>query len=157
MLAEVPKIKMPKRAKGSKVMKGRPITGEEFDRMLDKVDSIVNDVVAPSWRYLLRGLWLSGLRLDEALNLYWDRPDRLRVDLDGRRPMFHILAEHEKGKRDRLLPMAPEFAEMLDLAPENERRGRVFKLVAPRTWQDDPNGPGVGLRRCESHRQGGWN
>jgi HAE1 family hydrophobic/amphiphilic exporter-1 len=33
----MPDISMPRRAKGSKMMKGRPITGEEFDRMIAKV------------------------------------------------------------------------------------------------------------------------
>ena len=55
-----------------------------------------------------RGLWWSGLRLGEALNLYWDRPDKLCVDLTGSRPMLRIVAELEKGGRDRLLPIAPE-------------------------------------------------
>lgn len=38
LLAAVPTIKIPRRAKGSKLMKGRPIVGEEFDRMRDKVE-----------------------------------------------------------------------------------------------------------------------
>lgn len=37
MLNEVPEIVMPKRAKTAKMMKGRPVTGEEFDRLLDAV------------------------------------------------------------------------------------------------------------------------
>jgi integrase len=37
-------------------------------------------------------------------------------------------AEAEKGNRDRLLPMAPEFAEFLDATPADQRTGRVFKL-----------------------------
>ena len=41
MLAEAPTIKMPKRAKSSKVMKGRPVTGEEFERLLAKVESVL--------------------------------------------------------------------------------------------------------------------
>jgi len=34
MLQAAPKIRMPKRAKSAKAMKGRPITLEEFERML---------------------------------------------------------------------------------------------------------------------------
>lgn len=159
---EVPKMKMPKRAKGSKMMKGRPITGEEFERMLVKVEagllaaatknkpkrparttlpaeyaaSRAQDrcdaaiAAAPSWRRLLRGLWLSGLRLGEALNLYWDRTDRLHVDLSGRRPMFRIRAELEKGNQDRILPMTPDFAEFLAETPPEERRGPIFSPIA---------------------------
>ncbi len=106
MIPEVPKIKRPKRARkgGTSPMKGRPITTKEFERMLDKVQEALfgkakEGEEAPSaeqvdrqkdtdetWKHLLRGLWWSGLRLDEALNLYWDRSDRLCVDLTGRRP-----------------------------------------------------------------------
>jgi hypothetical protein len=31
-----------------------------------------------------------------ALELYWDRPDKLCVDLSGRRPMLQIVAEFRK-------------------------------------------------------------
>jgi integrase len=58
---------------------------------------------------------------------YWDRLDKLCVDLSGRQPMLRIVAELEKCGRDRLLPVAPEFAELLLATPEAERRGSVFK------------------------------
>jgi integrase len=134
-------------------MKGRPITTEEFERMLAKVaaglaplptkpipagqrkrkapepkpTAPIDPEAVESWKYLLRGLWWSGLRLGEALNLYWDRTDKLCVDLSGKRPMLRIVAELEKGGRDRLLPIAPEFSDFLLQTPEAERRGRVFK------------------------------
>lgn len=34
MLRDIPKIDMPKRAKGAKMVKARPVTGEEFDRLI---------------------------------------------------------------------------------------------------------------------------
>ncbi len=43
-------------------------------------------------------------------------------------PMLRIPAKHEKGNQDRLLPMAPEFAEMLRATPEADRTGGVFFL-----------------------------
>jgi integrase len=140
-------------------MKGRPITLEEFERMLLKVESglvaaherddakrakpnrIGNAALenyrqrqieaakgaAPKWRHLLTGLWLSGLRLEESLELSWDRDDKLRVDFQpGELPMLRIPGELEKGNTDRLLPMAPEFAEFLQQTPEAERAGYVF-------------------------------
>ena len=85
--------------------------------MLAKVESIVGAEAAPSWKHYLRGLWLSGLRLEESLELYWDRDDQLCVDLSGKRPMLRIPGELEKGNQDRLLPMAPEFAEFLLATP----------------------------------------
>jgi len=111
-------------------MKGRPITREEFERMLDKVVQVVGSEAARSWTMLLEGLWLSGLRLEESLELWWDRDDRLQVVMDGRHPLLRIPKELEKGNKDRLLPMAPEFAEYLEKIPEVERVGRVFKPMA---------------------------
>lgn len=128
MLAKVPRVEMPKRARGSKLMKGRPITTEEFERMLAKVSDVVGEAAAPAWRRYLRGLWLSGLRLAESLELTWDNPRKLCLDFDGKRPMLRIPAALEKGNRDRLLPMAPEFAEFLAETPEDERSGYVFDI-----------------------------
>jgi integrase len=135
MIHEVPKARMPQRAKKSgktSPMKGRPITGEEFDRLLAKVPDVVGNRAAESWCHFIRGLWWSGLRLEESLSLYWDRDDMLCVDLGGKYPMLRIPAELEKGNTDRLLPIAPEFAEFLLATPESERTGRVFN---PRALQ----------------------
>ena len=120
---------MPVRAKHSKLMKGRPITREETERMLESVPSIVGAKAAPSWRELIEGLWNSGLRISEALTLSWDTYAGFSVDMDGRYPMFLIRADSEKGNQDRLLAMAPEFARQLKEIPEDQRRGRVFRLV----------------------------
>ena len=135
MLVKVPAVEFPKRAKGSKLMKGRPIVLEEFERLLDKAPAIVGVEAAPSWRHYLTGLWLSGLRLAESLELWWEgdgRDDRLAVDLTGEYPMLRIPAGLEKGNQDRLLPMAPEFAEFLLATPEDQRVGRVFNPRTPR-------------------------
>jgi len=94
--------------------------------MLDKVPAVAGDDAAESWRHYLNGLWCSGLRLEESMELCWDRDDRLQVVLDGQHPMLRIPAECEKGHKDRLLPMAPEFAEFLDQTPKDQRVGRVF-------------------------------
>ncbi len=149
LLIEVPKVQAPRRAKSAKTMKGRPISGEEFERMLAKVGDVVwtepkghkakpedaarKAAAVADWTHYLRGLWLSGLRLAESLELYWDRDDRLCVDLTGKRPMLRIPAELEKGHKDRTLPMAPEFAEFLLATPKARRHGRVFRLKPQRT------------------------
>jgi integrase len=131
LLTVLPAFTMPKRAKGAKLMRGRPITGEEFDRMLDATPKVVENAAADSWKFYIRGLWASGLRLSESLTLRWDKgQDAIVVDLSGRRPMLRIPAEAEKGNTDRLLPITPEFATLLQSVPERDRRGRVFKLLA---------------------------
>ncbi len=131
LLPSLPVFSMPKRTKGAKLMRGRPITAEEFDRMLAAVPAVVENAAAPSWRFYLRGLWASGLRLNESLSLSWeDRPGVIVVDLGARRPMLRIPAEAQKANRDELLPITPEFATLLQSVPEDQRRGRVFKLLS---------------------------
>jgi len=171
MLHEAPKVARPKRGKAGIGMKGRPISGEEFERMLDKVAvglaaagnsqahaasavkrresrqrtfgekalseyrakqrDLIADA-APSWRHYLRGLWLSGLRLEESLELHWDRDDRLHVDMTGEFPMLRIPRGQDKANREATLPLTPDFAEFLECTPPAERVGRVFKLQAIR-------------------------
>jgi len=127
MLTEVPHIDMSKRAKGAKAMKGRPITKEEFERMLAKVESVAGESAAASWDYFIRGLWWSGLRLAESLTLSWDEhADGLRVDTSEKYVTMVIPGDHEKGGKDRVYPVAPEFAEILLAVPESDREGFVF-------------------------------
>jgi integrase len=45
--------------------------------------------------------------------------------------MLRIPSEVEKGNRDRLLPITPQFAALLMSVPESDRQGGVFKLLAP--------------------------
>ena len=129
LLPTVPNIQRPKRAKRSSIMKGRPISQEEFERMLAKTAGVVGAEASSWWNHYLEGLWWSGLRLAESLDLFWDNDAALCVTTSGRDMMLRVPAELEKGNKDRLLPIAPEFADFLMKTPENERTGRVFKLV----------------------------
>jgi integrase len=142
---DFPKLARAKKTSASTPMKGRPITAEEFKRKLAKVESVVgintaattekktnelvlrNQEIVESWKFFLNGLWWSGLRLEEALGLRWDHSeDQLHVDFTGKHPMLRVFAECEKGHQDRLMPLAPEFAEFLSSVPDDERTGRVF-------------------------------
>ena len=128
-IASVPDCKPPKGASVATTMKGRPITGEEFDRLIDAVAKVVESDKVEAWRFYLRALWFSGLRLSESLTLTWDEnPDAISVDLRGRRPMLRIPAGVDKSKRSRVLPITPDFAELLATVPEGRRRGRVFSI-----------------------------
>lgn len=135
LLNNVPEIEIPRRAKGSKLSKGRAISGEEFERILEKVPEVMNReggrgnaAGVERMRRFLRGLWLSGLRLGEAIDLSWDIPGAIQIDLMGKRPMLLIPGDKQKSGQDQILPLAPEFAEMVLATPEAERTGRVFLL-----------------------------
>ncbi len=127
MIFKVPDMHRPKGAKGHKLMRGRPITAEEFERMVAAVPK-VRTLDAPLWTNYLNGLWLSGLRLEESTILSWDEDSPISIDLGGRHPRLRIYAEAEKGRKDRLLPMTPDFAEFIQNTPESEREGPVFKI-----------------------------
>ena len=139
LLAKAPDIDKPHRAKGRKA-RGRAVTGEEFDRMIaairgtdEKPGLFPHD--PDGWERYLRGLWLSGLRLGESLELSWDADAAFTVDLAGRHPMFRIYAEGQKSHRDQTLPMTPDFAEFLLATPPADRHGPVFVLRSARTGE----------------------
>lgn len=92
----------------------------------------------------------------KAAAVWGDAPGAILVDFSGRRcerrPMFRIPAESEKYNTHRILPMAPEFAQLRETVPENQRRGCVFKSPA-----DAPRGlPDVRCRwrSCPCEDQG---
>ncbi|HUE15041.1 MAG TPA: site-specific integrase [Planctomycetaceae bacterium] len=122
MLTTIPEIVWPKDAEEAG---GRPITTEEFERLLAQCDRLKLDG-APSWKRLLYGLWWSGLRINEAMHLHWTDPQRLCVDLDGHRPMFKIAKSFNKSRKAERFPMSPEFYEFLMETPPGERIGYVF-------------------------------
>lgn len=128
-ISTVAKFSKLKKAKSAKVMKGRPITGEEFDRMITAVDTLPERQRA-SLKFLLRGLWLSGLRIGEALGLTWDQwADGIRVDTSGEYTVLLIPSEGEKGGKDRTYPITPDFEEFLFSVPSVDRSGYVFNPV----------------------------
>lgn len=128
-LQAAPKTSSPIR--GAAPERGRAITREEFDRMLKAVAKVVPKANVKAWRRLLIGLWLSGLRLDEALRLTW-HDGLFVVDVTGRIPMFRIEAAGQKNRQYALAPMVQSFWRFLEQTPERDRRGYVFKAPGER-------------------------
>lgn len=116
-------------------MKGRPITTEEFERMIRDASKVkgIGRKNAPQWRRLLNGLWLMGLRLQEALDMDWSDPNAIRpVRLDTSRPLLCFPMSEHKNKRDQLVPLTPEAVAFLRKTPPKQRVGRVFPLMGLR-------------------------
>jgi len=81
----------------------------------------------PSWSRLMRGLNLSGLRLEESTNLWWDRLDSICIlNIDGRYPVLQIPAGYQKARRETTYSLAPDFVEFLRETPKQQRTGPVF-------------------------------
>lgn len=130
MIPYAPTIKLPKIGKRT-LHRGRPLTDDEFQAMIDAVPGVVSDDYAPEWIRSLRGAWLCGLRLGEVFRLSWDSAPA-RVDLDsGRFPRIIWFVEGHKARRDDVVPMTPDFAEFLHLTPKASRKGRVFNPKLP--------------------------
>lgn len=129
LLQKRPVFPVPKSS--GRVMKGRPITLKECKQLL----RATREERPEDWRQwvrFIRGLWLSGLRLEEAVRLSWDSPP-LRIDLDGGRyPRLVIQARGQKSRRDELSPLAPDFATWLRRTPPEQRTGRVLPISS--TW-----------------------
>jgi integrase len=183
-LDEVPVFKKVKTGK-IRAMKGRPITGEEFERLLDKVETgllvvpqydkaprknapqrkykrrgisleeyrekrqNISARVAPSWRYVLRGLWESALRLDELMHMAWDKPGYIVPEWKrGGHPVLHIPSAMQKNDTEEEIPLLPGFERLLLETPEDQRHGWVFNplpLTLSKAKQDQrPNAEWVG-------------
>jgi integrase len=134
-LPSAPKVPMPKVSK-LRHAKGRPLSLEEFERMLLATERIVGAHAAESWQYLLRGLWESGLRLGEALCLSWSDEAQIRpVWQRGRLPVLQIPAALQKNDTEESIPMLPAFEQLLLETPEAEWQGWVFRPASL-----EPNG-----------------
>ena len=128
LINNAPKVRMPKLTAGNRA-KGRAVTAEEFDRMIVATKKRLPAERVVDWLFFLRGLWWSGLRIGEALGLSWDTwAEGISVDLSGEYGMFRIPGEAQKNGKEQLLPMAPEFEEMLRSVPEDQRSGFVFQM-----------------------------
>jgi len=113
-------------------MKGRPILDHEFDKMIEVAESVLPKGTAAHYRTLMRGLYWGGLRLQEALRLRWEKSDKhFSMDFSGEFPMFWMPAALDKARRDRLMPTAPEFVDILNEIPRDGLL--VFQLPANRT------------------------
>ena len=134
LLRKAPTIEMPKLVKGQSLAKHRPVVEEEFDRILTAVPKVRPDD-ARQWERLLRGLWLSGLRLSEALALDWQEGVFV-LDATGKYPVFVIDGSGQKSRRSEVVPTTPDFAQwILAETPEAERVGKVFPIVGKTTGE----------------------
>jgi integrase len=125
-LPDRPQIKKIKTSK-QKVMKGRPISEAEFRRMLDSTPDVVGPAAAASWRFILRGLWNSALRIDELMHVSWDKPGTIRpVWLTNKSPLLEIPASMQKNDTEQTIPLLPWFEDVLLEVEQEQRTGWVF-------------------------------
>jgi integrase len=132
-LPAIPRVRKIKTGK-LRQMKGRPVTAEEFKAMLLATAEVVGAQAAPSWRYLLRGLWESGLRLGVLLNVHWSNgeyivPSWPRGDL----PILSIPKAMQKNDTEEAIPLLPGFERLLLRTPAYNRGGWAFNPLSLQT------------------------
>jgi integrase len=129
MLPVAPVIEMQRIAK-RRLARGRAVTNAEFAAILKAVPEVVGKRLAAEWARLLRGIWLSGMRLSEAMIVSWtDAPVRVTLDTTPPRTYWH--SEGHKARNDQVIPMTPDFAALLAETPHEDRTGVVFDPKIP--------------------------
>lgn len=123
--------KLPRIKTSKNPMKGRPISAAEFKQMLESVSEIVGKEAAPSWKYVLQGLWESALRIDELMHLSWDLPGTIRpVWQPGKHPVLEIPAAMQKNDTFQTIPLLPGFEKLILETPETDRKGWIFNPLS---------------------------
>jgi integrase len=114
--------------------RSRPITGEEFDRLLANAEK-----ARPGdyqFERFLRGLWESGFRLSELYRLSWEPTAPIHLDGSGRYPVVVFEKGSHKAKRRYVQPITPEF---WDLCCETAqpKAGKAFPVPCSRKYLGD--------------------
>ncbi|MCH7728882.1 MAG: site-specific integrase [Planctomycetes bacterium] len=109
------------------VMRGRPITGEEFDRMVAAVPKVVGDGPAPSWQFALQLLWESGFRVADLMTFSWDNERKIHPVWPQRQSEHPtiVIASTQKNRKVEEIPMLPDLQTLLEQVPAYERAGFV--------------------------------
>ena len=113
------------------VMRGRPITGNEFEQMLAAVPSVVGDGPAEEWRFGMKILWETGFRLADLLDFSWDDAARIHPvwpRRQGQHPTLVIPSTQKNGKNQEI-PMLPGLQKLLDTVPKDRRTGFIVNLL----------------------------
>ena len=125
LIRDIPRIRMPKVAKRS-LMRSRPVTGEEFDRMIAAAHELGRPALIP----VMQAAYLGGLRRTELSILTADWTGKFAVMLDHDPPVFVVRGAQKSGKHE-MIPIAPElvgYLQGLDLP----KSGRLFRGVPKR-------------------------
>lgn len=125
------------------MMRGRPITGEEFERMLAATAKVVGDGPAASWQFALRVLWESGFRIGDLMNFSWDDERRIHPVWPRRRSEHAtlVIPSTQKNRKHEEIPMLPGLRALLEQVPETQRTGCVadplpveFEMKSQASW-----------------------
>lgn len=123
--------------------KGRPITEAEFDLMLEASETVC-PCRTEETKLLLKGIYYSGLRLDEAMN--FTLSDRSRIHIDETPSGVVIVfpaAKHKKARRSTIATI-PDFQHLIASLPNDRKDGFVFRPAMQNGRKGRPQAKCVG-------------
>jgi integrase len=136
----IEKIPVIEKLPTDEVMKGRPVSGEEFERMLKVTPQVVGRDAASSWLFALRVLWESGFRIGDLMDFHWDDDRHIHPVWSSRKghyPTIVIPSSQKNGKVEEI-PMLPGLRVLLESVPKGDRAGWIVNpaSVDPRPQAD---------------------
>ncbi len=111
----------------SEVMKGRPITEDEFIQMLEAVSNVVGQRPSDSWKHVMNVIWETGFRVADVMDFSWDDAKRIHPIWPTKRnehPTISIPSS-QKNKKSQEIPILPGLEQLLKTTPTAKRRGWV--------------------------------
>ena len=102
-------------------MKGRPITEDEFQQLLDAVPAVVGQTAASSWQFTLKVLWGSAFRVGDVMDFSWDDTRHIHPvwgRAEGQHPTIAIPSSQKNGKVQEI-PMLPSLIDLLRGVPSS--------------------------------------
>jgi integrase len=108
-------------------MKGRPITGEEFDRMIEATPRVVGLDSAESWQFALRIIWETGFRVGDLMDFNWSDERHIRPIWTMRANQSSTIAipSTQKNRKTQQIPMTPGLEQLLEGMPQSQRNGWI--------------------------------
>jgi integrase len=102
--------------------------------MLAVTKKVVGIKAAPSWRYVLHGLWESGLRLNELLHVHWSDESFIFAELPrAALPVRKYTAAKQKNATVEAITLLPGFETLLRQTPEEIHEGWAFSPLSLQT------------------------
>ena len=132
----IDKVPRVKKLDADEVMKGRPITAEEFEQMLKVTPDVVGQSSAESWQFALQVLWESGFRIGDLMDFHWTDENHIHPVWPKRKSQHPtiIIPSTQKNGRVQEIPMLPGLQELLTTVPKSQRAGWVVNPI-PKEYQ----------------------
>ena len=109
----------------------KPVKRQEIPKYWDRdhINSIIDNISNPSHKELMRFLWMSGVRITEAVNLK-------KGDIDFDSYTMTVKWLKSRKYKHRVVPLHPNLRNILQVYTANLKADeRVFPITRQRAWQ----------------------